>query len=139
MNYSTICATNPPALSRRAIRSVSVVGVGLMGQSIAALHLARGMSVTICDASEATAAAGFEPILNRTEHFIESEFPTYSRDVLAGRLHVAKSDEQIAQSDVVIEAIVENVRIKNRVLSRIAAHLADDAIIATNTSSLSVD
>lgn len=121
------------------IERVSVVGVGLMGQSIAALHLARGMTVTISDATEAAAAAGIEPILHRTKHFASGELAGFSSDVLRGRLHIARTDAEIADADIVIEAIVENARIKNRVLSRIAAHLPADSIIATNTSSLSVD
>ncbi|MGE3317118.1 MAG: 3-hydroxyacyl-CoA dehydrogenase NAD-binding domain-containing protein, partial [Planctomycetaceae bacterium] len=69
MNQSLLCAKIHTAMPLRAVLSVSVVGVVLMGQSIAALHLARGMHVTIADSSEAAATAGVESILNRTEHF----------------------------------------------------------------------
>ncbi len=122
----------------REIHSVSVVGAGLMGRSIAALHLAHGVPVTVADVSREVALESAAKILDEVRRHSGGGKNPLPRSVAAGLIQVAESDEQIAQADLVIEALPEQLRLKRKVLSRLATFFGEKTIVATNTSSLAV-
>ncbi len=124
---------NSPALL------VGVVGAGTMGRGIAQVAAEGGIRVRIFDAQagSAEAARGFvEKMLLR-----QAEKGTITADAaraMVGRVEVAGRIEDLAQADIVIEAIFEDLGAKQKVFQALEAHVRPEAILASNTSSLSV-
>ena len=118
---------------------VGVIGAGAMGSGIAQVALDAGHRVVLHDAAPAA-----------IEHALASIGATYARLVEKGKISAAQRDERLARlcagpelrqlcdAGLVIEAIIENLDIKCGLLRQVEALLAPHAIIATNTSSLSV-
>ncbi|HOK45953.1 MAG TPA: 3-hydroxyacyl-CoA dehydrogenase NAD-binding domain-containing protein, partial [Bryobacteraceae bacterium] len=125
-----------PALIRKA----AVLGAGTMGSRIAA-HLANaGLNVVLLDvASEAPprSAAAAQAL----EGLKKAKPAAFFEPSLAGRITVGNFEDDMAMlagCDWVIEAVTENLEIKQALLEKAAAHLKPEAIFTTNTSGLSV-
>jgi 3-hydroxybutyryl-CoA dehydrogenase len=120
-------------------RTVGIIGAGTMGAGIAQVAVTSGWTVELMDVDEATVRGAIEGIGKRLDRLVEKgRLAPEARDAAAGRLLVATSPECLASAELVIEAIVEDLQVKTTVLGGVLDALAGDAIIATNTSSLSV-
>jgi 3-hydroxyacyl-CoA dehydrogenase/enoyl-CoA hydratase/3-hydroxybutyryl-CoA epimerase len=116
------------------IRRVHVVGAGVMGGDIAAWCALRGLTVTLQDMDIERIA----PAIARAKKLVERRWrddPLRIRDAM-DRLIPDPSGSGVAHADVVIEAIVENLEIKQQLFARLEAVMAPDALLASNTSSL---
>lgn len=126
-------------VSRPEIRKVGVVGAGVMGAGIAQLALVRGYSVVLKDVNAAALQAGMQRIRELCDKAV-------SRGILSAgemqqRLQNTKTTTEwdgFADADLVIEAVVEDVGIKHRVYRELEEVLHPQALLATNTSSLSL-
>lgn len=119
--------------------NISVIGAGTMGQGIAQLALQAGHTVVLIDQSQTqldNAKANLEKLFNR---FTEKGKIT-SAQAQTWLSHLTLSTDNGAASDagLVIEAIVERMDIKQSLFSALEDVVADDTILASNTSSLSV-
>ncbi|NML52384.1 3-hydroxyacyl-CoA dehydrogenase [Streptomyces sp. R302] len=120
-------------------RTVAVVGTGTMGQGIAQVALAAGHSVRLHDSAPGRAAEAVAAIGARLDRLVEKGRMTAAdREAAAGRLHAAADLAELADAALVVEAIVEDLAVKQRLFADLEAVVADDALLATNTSSLSV-
>jgi 3-hydroxyacyl-CoA dehydrogenase/enoyl-CoA hydratase/3-hydroxybutyryl-CoA epimerase len=128
-------AQAPKKLAWRPSR-VHVIGAGTMGADIAGWCVARGMEVTLQDVSPEQIAKG---IAAQGKLFSRKFKTKAQRDAAKARLIADPSGEGIARADVVIEAIVENLAIKQKVLSEVEAKMKPGAVLATNTSSLLIE
>jgi len=118
--------------------AAAVVGLGTMGAGIAVLLAARGLEVAVADASKDLAAERIGFALARAGPG-GSGATRATVDRAAERIHVAADAESaVSGAELVIEAIPEQVDAKLDLLARISP-LVPDAVIATNTSSLSID
>ena len=118
---------------------ISVIGAGTMGSGIAQVAASNGCQVTIVDSSQPAlenSKSKLKSILNRLveKGKINEE---QSKSILACIHWTAKMDE-ISNSNMIIEAIVENLEIKQKLFSEMESLVSDICILATNTSSLSV-
>jgi len=118
---------------------ISVIGAGTMGSGIAQVAASNGCQVTIVDSSQPAieySQSKLKSILNR---LVEKEKlnEEQSKSILAG-IHWTTKMKKISYSFLVIEAIVENIEIKQELFSKMESLVSDDCILATNTSSLSV-
>lgn len=108
-----------------------------MGREIAAAAARAGMTVRLSDSNLAVAADAVQQILS----LHESRVGQHLRLVEPGagpEISVATDDTEIADADLVIEAVTENLAIKSAILSRIEPQLRSGAIFASNSSSLSL-
>jgi len=120
-------------------RSVGILGAGTMGAGIAQVAACAGWIVHLMDVDEPTVRAAIGRIVGQLDRLVEKgRMTAEARDATAARLHAATSPRDFEDAKLVIEAIVENLDVKAAALCRIIPALRDDAIIATNTSSLSV-
>lgn len=125
----------PKKLAWRPSR-VHVIGAGTMGADIAGWCVACGMEVTLQDVSPEQIGKGAAA----QGKLFARKFKTKAlRDAAKARLIADPSGEGIGRADVVIEAIVENLEIKQKVLSEVEGKLKAGAVLATNTSSLQIE
>lgn len=119
--------------------TVGIIGAGTMGSGIAQVASTAGCKVHIFDTqSEALqkAEANLERILNR---LIEKErIDDKEKQRIQGNISYHNQLKDLKESDLVIEAIIEDLGIKQKVFQELESYLSDDAIIASNTSSLSI-
>ncbi len=121
------------------IRSVAVVGAGIMGQGIAAATLKRRVPVVLADAAAAALSKGLQQVLEEVSYDKETKGPDAQKAFqFAGLLHAATVDAELAPCELVIEAIVENPEIKKQFYARIEPQLAPTAILASNTSTIPI-
>jgi 3-hydroxybutyryl-CoA dehydrogenase len=121
------------------IDAVAVLGGGLMGSGIAEAVARAGVPVVIRDVDEAAyegARARIEKSLGRARAGGKIEEADY--DEILGRLTFTDRLEQIAGADLVVEAVPENVELKTAILGQVAGLVSEDALIASNTSSIPI-
>jgi len=124
-----------------SIETIAVVGSGYMGGGIAQVFAKAGFSVLIADQSADVATAAHARLVTEARDFEEKGlFEPGAADAVASNLAAAASVEDAAsRADLIIEAVFENIDVKTDVLQRVSAAARPDAIIGTNTSTISVN
>ena len=118
---------------------VGVVGAGSMGRGIAQVVATSGTAVTIVDLDPAVLEAGREAITQDLAGQVKRNRLTETEaGAIAGRVRWSTDYRDLAGAGLVIEAIVENAGIKTGLFRTLEGIVGPDAILATNTSSLSV-
>ncbi|MFA7437797.1 3-hydroxyacyl-CoA dehydrogenase [Castellaniella sp.] len=118
---------------------VAVVGAGTMGAGIAQVAAAAGHRVRLVDASHEAAQAAHGRIRTALESRVErGKMDAGACAALLERIEVVADVDQLQDAGLVIEAIFEDLQAKQALFSRLEAIVAADAILATNTSSVSV-
>ncbi|MFD7096037.1 3-hydroxyacyl-CoA dehydrogenase [Streptomyces xanthophaeus] len=120
-------------------RTVAVVGAGTMGQGIAQVALLAGHRVLIYDIDATLAADGAGFVQDRLERMAaKGRLDRAEAEDAIGRIAAAGTLADLADAALVIEAVVENVTVKQALFAALEEVVAPDALLATNTSSLSV-
>jgi 3-hydroxybutyryl-CoA dehydrogenase len=120
------------------IQKVGVLGCGLMGSGIAQVAATAGFDVTVLEADQGFLDKGFSGIEKSLAKFAEKGTLKESPDAVRARLKGTLKHEDLANCDIVVEAIIENIDEKKKMFSRLDAIVKPEAIFATNTSSISV-
>lgn len=122
------------------IKTVGILGAGVMGGGIAQLFAAKGYSVRLKDISHDAVNTGLKSAYRVFEGALKKRRITPA-DLSAGmsRISPTLTGEGLGNCDLIIEAVVEDMKIKKSVLKDIANNLKPDSILATNTSSLSIE
>ncbi|MEV5374810.1 3-hydroxyacyl-CoA dehydrogenase [Streptomyces nondiastaticus] len=119
--------------------TVAVVGAGTMGQGIAQVALAAGHAVRLYDAAPGRAEEAARAIAARLGRLVDKgRLDAAGRDEALARLQPAARLAELADSALVIEAIVEQLDAKQKLFAELEPVVPDDCLLATNTSSLSV-
>jgi 3-hydroxybutyryl-CoA dehydrogenase len=122
-----------------AIERMAVIGAGQMGSGIAQVAAQAGLQVVLGDASPDLAKRAVDKLGATLAKLVEKgKIPAAERDAVLGRIRPAKGIEDCATADLAIEAIVENQGVKNEVFRKLDALLRPEAILASNTSSISI-
>jgi 3-hydroxybutyryl-CoA dehydrogenase len=121
------------------IQKVGVLGCGLMGSGIAQIAAQAGYETVVREAEQQFIDKGFGGIRKSLDKFVEKQRMTAeNRDATVARLKGTTNLEDLADCDIVIEAIVENVELKRTVYGELDRIVKKDAIFASNTSSLTI-
>nr|WP_237570291.1 3-hydroxybutyryl-CoA dehydrogenase [Mycolicibacterium lacusdiani] len=122
------------------IERVGVVGAGQMGAGIAEVSLRAGVDVRIYEPTEALAEAGRGRIVSSLERGVSrGKLTEAERDDALARLSVATDIADLADRQLVVEAIVEDAAVKAKVFAQLDEVIADpDAVLASNTSSIPI-
>ena len=121
------------------IKKVSVLGGGLMGSGIAQVSAAAGFPTIVREVSDALAAKARQSIEKSLAKGIERGKTTDAeRDTALGNLRFVTNLDELADSDLFIEAVVEDLAVKNTLWSQLDAIAKPAAIFASNTSSLTI-
>jgi 3-hydroxybutyryl-CoA dehydrogenase len=121
------------------IRKVGVLGCGLMGSGIAQISAAAGFDTVVREVEQKFLDKGFASMDKSLGKFVEKgKMSAADKEALQGRLKGTTSLDDLADCDIVIEAIVENVEIKSETYAELDRIVKKDAIFASNTSSLTI-
>jgi 3-hydroxybutyryl-CoA dehydrogenase len=120
------------------IKKVGVLGCGLMGSGIAQVSATAGFEVAVLEVDQKFLDKGFAGIEKSLAKFAEKGTLKESPDAVRARLTGTTRKQDLANCDIVIEAIIENVADKQNMFASLDPIVKKDAIFATNTSSISV-
>ncbi|MCI0665961.1 MAG: 3-hydroxyacyl-CoA dehydrogenase NAD-binding domain-containing protein, partial [Acidobacteria bacterium] len=121
------------------IKNIGVLGAGLMGSGIAQVAAASGYHVTIVEVDDELVKKGLSNIEKSLAKLVEKSIITAGqKNETMARLRGTTRLEDLADSDIVIEAIVENLQIKRETYQRLDQICRAETIFASNTSSLSI-
>ena len=126
-------------MENTTIHTVGVVGGGQMGNGIAHVAAASGLSVVLVDLDEGLLAKARETISRNLDREVgKGKRAPADRDAALSRLSTATDVGRLSGADVVIEAVVENEKIKRDLFGRLDAACKAGTILASNTSSISI-
>ncbi|MBI1260555.1 MAG: 3-hydroxybutyryl-CoA dehydrogenase [Rhizobiales bacterium] len=121
------------------IRKVGVIGAGQMGSGIAHVCALAGYDVILHDVTRERIETGLATINgNMTRQVSGQKITADERETALDRITPADELAAFEVADIVIESATENEAIKRKIFSDLCPHLRDDALIATNTSSISI-
>ena len=121
------------------IKKVGVLGCGLMGSGIAQTAASAGFETVVREVSDELIQKGFVGIEKSLEKFAEKGTITGEQQkAIRDRLSGTTSFEDLADCDIIIEAIIENIDEKRRVYAELDRICKADAVFASNTSSISI-
>jgi 3-hydroxybutyryl-CoA dehydrogenase len=121
------------------IKKVGVLGCGLMGSGIAQVSAQSGYDTVVAEVEQKFIDKGFAAIEKSLGRFVEKgKMSEEDRAACLGRLKGTTSLEDLAECDIVIEAIIENPDVKQSTYKALDGIVKKDAIFASNTSSLTI-
>ena len=130
----------PKGTPVKTIKTAAVVGAGTMGGGIAMCFADAGIPVQVLEISEEALEKGFERIRNNYEVSVKRGSLEAAEMVKrVALISKATAYEQIAEADVVIEAVFEEMGVKQQVFKEIDRVMKPDALLLTNTSALDID
>ncbi|HKI59108.1 MAG TPA: 3-hydroxyacyl-CoA dehydrogenase NAD-binding domain-containing protein [Trueperaceae bacterium] len=119
--------------------NVAVIGAGTMGSGIAQTSALAGHDVTLCDVAPGALERAERTILSSLERLVRKEIVSQEEaDEAVGRIDMKGALEGISEAGVVVEAVYESLEVKRAVWRELAGATSEGALLATNTSSLSV-
>jgi 3-hydroxybutyryl-CoA dehydrogenase len=122
-----------------SIRKVGVIGAGQMGAGIAHVCALSGYEVSIHDVSRERISAGLDLITRNLSRQVKAgKVKDADSKAALERIKPATAQEDLATCDLVIEAAVEDEQVKRRIFQAVCPLLKPDAIVASNTSSISI-
>jgi 3-hydroxybutyryl-CoA dehydrogenase len=128
-----------PQVALPSTAIISVVGTGAMGAGIAQVAAAAGHAVRLLDNREGAAEKAADGIRAQFARLAEKgRVSREAADAAGKRLHPAATIRDLADSALVVEAIVENLQVKQQLFKDLEAIVSDRCLLATNTSAISV-
>ncbi len=123
----------------REFSRVGVVGLGTMGAGIVEVVARNGLEVVAVEVDDAAVERGKGVLAKSTGRALDrGKMSPEERDALHGRVTYTTDLADLADCQLIVEAVPENLELKKSIFSRLDAVVAEDAVLATNTSSLPV-
>jgi 3-hydroxybutyryl-CoA dehydrogenase len=122
-----------------ATQKIGVIGAGTMGNGIAQVSALAGIEVVMVDVNDAAVARGVSTISGSLDRLVKKDkLAGADKDKVLARVQGTADYALLKDIGLVIEAATENVELKLRILKQLDTLLAPEAVIATNTSSISI-
>ncbi len=121
------------------IKNIGIIGAGTMGSGIAQVAATAGCAVKLFDVNQEAldkAKAALEKVLKRLIE--KGRIDDSEKDRIQANITYVTTLKELANADLTIEAIVENLEVKKKVFQELETYVSNTAIIASNTSSLSI-
>ena len=123
----------------RTIQKVGVLGAGTMGAGIAQTFASAGMTVVLRDMDQAFVDRGVASIENNLGRLVaKGKLDPSDKDAIVARIEGTTDQSAFIDCDLIVEAVVENMKIKQSIFAELDKSCRADAILASNTSSLSI-
>ncbi len=121
------------------IRKIGVIGAGQMGSGIAQVSAVAGFDVVLNDLAQERISAAIAKIDANLARLVERDAMTSAdKNAAMARIKAGPDFQALADADLVMEAAAENEDVKRKIFSSLCPYLKSDAIVATNTSSISI-
>ncbi|WP_407118127.1 3-hydroxybutyryl-CoA dehydrogenase [Bradyrhizobium sp. LMG 9283] len=121
------------------IQTVGIIGAGTMGNGIAQVCAAAGLSVVMVDISDAAVNRGLSTVGGSLDRLVKKDkMSAADREATLKRITGTTDRAKLSDCDLVIEAATENEELKVKILKDLCATLSPRTLIATNTSSISI-
>jgi 3-hydroxybutyryl-CoA dehydrogenase len=121
------------------MKNIVVIGGGTMGNGIAHTAAASGFDVSLLDVSESILERAISTITANLQRGVDKgKMTAEERDAIVGRIRPVTDMEQVADADIVIEAIIEKLEAKTQLFSQLDQITRPECILASNTSSISI-
>jgi 3-hydroxybutyryl-CoA dehydrogenase len=118
---------------------IGVIGAGTMGNGIAQTAAGAGFEVVMCDIDQAFVERGLQNIGKSLDRFVKKETMTEDEKAgILGRIKATTNLEDLKDCSLIVEAATENFEIKKQIFEKLDAITAADAILSSNTSSISI-
>ena len=123
----------------KSFKNVGIIGAGSMGIGIAQIASASGCKVLIFDQNKHLSQEAIKKLEKILLRLIEKgKINVIKKDSILSNIKIVESLESMKDSDLIIEAIVENSTIKKELFSHMESIVSNDCVLATNTSSISI-
>lgn len=119
------------------VMKIGVVGAGQMGAGIAQVSAMAGIWCVVTDVRNDALVAGAKTV-EKSLAKLQQKGVVHNKQEVLERIHWHADMDRLRQCDLVIEAVIENEQVKKEVLRNVDSLLKEEAIIATNTSSISI-
>ncbi|MBM4388777.1 MAG: fatty acid oxidation complex subunit alpha FadJ, partial [Deltaproteobacteria bacterium] len=130
---------NPLKSEARKIRKIAILGAGFMGAGIAQVTAARGIDVALKEISEDALAAGMKGIWDDLSKRVrKGALLPQARDATMSRVRGALDYGSLRNSDIVVEAVFEDIELKKKVLEETEEEIKGEFVFASNTSALPI-
>jgi 3-hydroxyacyl-CoA dehydrogenase/enoyl-CoA hydratase/3-hydroxybutyryl-CoA epimerase len=132
-------ARRPPNEPPTTLKKIGIVGAGFMGAGIAQVTAAAGLDVVLVDRDQETADKGKANLHKTlTDRVNKGRMKGAERDALLEKITATPDYNALKDCDLVVEAVFEDRKVKTDVIAKIQAVIRDDAIFASNTSTLPI-
>jgi len=132
-------ARRPANVPPSQLKKIGIVGAGFMGAGIAQVTAAAGLSVVLIDRDQETADKGKAGVHKAlTDRVNKGRMKSAERDALLEKITPSGDYAALKDCDLVVEAVFEDRKVKADVIAKIQAVIRDDAIFASNTSTLPI-
>lgn len=129
----------PAGIEPASLKTIGVIGAGLMGGGVTQVTAQAGLQVVMIDASQTQADAGKQRIADAQTKLVQKGRTTQEKaDALLGRITATADYALLKDCDLVVEAVFEDPGVKAEVFKKLQAVLRPDAIIASNTSAIPI-
>jgi len=140
----TACRKNRFSAPAQRVQRIGVIGAGLMGSGIAQVSAAKGIDVILKDRDAASLSRGYSQIYQNLESKVKRKSLTsFELEQVMSRLHPVTadnpdSDRLFSKADLIVEAVFEDLKIKQNVLSNLEKIVPPHCVIASNTSQIPI-
>ena len=130
----------PADTPKKTINSAATVGGGLMGGGIAMCFADSGIPVKVLEVSQEALDKGLAVIENNYGRMVRSgRISELERDARLGLIEGVLDYDAVADADIVVEAVYENLDLKKEIFAKLDATMKEGAVLASNTSGLDLD
>jgi 3-hydroxybutyryl-CoA dehydrogenase len=117
---------------------IGVIGLGIMGSGIAQVSAVAGHEVIVTDVSRSIYEKALNSIGKSIDKLTEKKIISERKESILSRIKFTDNYRDFGECSIVIEAVVENLGMKREIYTKVEPHLKEDAILASNTSSISI-
>ncbi len=118
---------------------IGVIGAGTMGNGIAQTAAGNGFEVVMCDIKEEFVERGVQAVSKSLDRFVKKEKITEDdKNSIIGRIRTTTNLKDLSECSLIVEAATENFDVKKQIFKQLDEFTGEDAILATNTSSISI-
>jgi 3-hydroxybutyryl-CoA dehydrogenase len=122
-----------------SVRTLAVIGAGTMGSGIAQIAATAGLDVTLIDVSDPAVEKGLDAVARNLARIVaRGKMTEAEKDAAIRLIRGTTTFEELKPVDLVIEAVTENFDLKVKILKQVDALVRAEAIVASNTSSISI-